>query len=253
MTLFFIALRRALREARRLLLVVVAVPLVVPVFVLAVFSRVFEAVVRIPNFEGGSTYVQYIAPAALLMAVMLSFTGATSVAVERQNGFYDRMRISPRGVGASNTARRIADAVKVALFALVLIFVSRLSGAEIESWVAVLTTGVVLSALWGLAYGGLAFAISLRLARPEAAEAVLPLFFPLLFMSSAFLPLVLLPGWMQPIARYNPLTYLADAIRSAYTGSVDMSAVGWSLLGIAAVGVVTQLLVHRAEVKAAAA
>lgn len=251
MNLFFTALRRSLREFRRLILVVVAVPLIVPIFVLTVFSRVFEAVIQIPAFEGGTSYAQYVVPAALLMSVMLSATAATSVAVERQSGFYDRMRISPRGVRSSNSARRLADGLKVGGFAFVLIVISWFNGAKIESWPLVLVLGVGLSVLWGIAYGGMAFAVSLRSGRPEAAEAVLPLFFPLLFMSSAFLPLPLLPSWMQTIARYNPLTYLSDTMRNAYMGQLDWAALGWSMVGIAVLGALTHVSVRAAEVRAA--
>ncbi|MEV0587663.1 ABC transporter permease [Nonomuraea sp. NPDC050310] len=36
---------------------------------------------------------------------------------------------------------------------------------------------------------------------------------PLLFMSNAFVPLSAMPGWMEPIARANPLTYAIEAMR----------------------------------------
>jgi hypothetical protein len=36
--------------------------------------------------------------------------------------------------------------------------------------------------------------------------------FPLLFVSTAFLPLEFLPGWIQTIARFNPVTYGARAL-----------------------------------------
>jgi ABC-2 type transport system permease protein len=35
-----------------------------------------------------------------------------------------------------------------------------------------------------------------------------------LFLSSAFLPLETLPGWIQTFARLNPVTYGVDAARS---------------------------------------
>jgi ABC-2 type transport system permease protein len=36
---------------------------------------------------------------------------------------------------------------------------------------------------------------------------------PLFFASSAIYPLSIMPGWIQPIARINPLTYVVDALR----------------------------------------
>jgi ABC-2 type transport system permease protein len=247
MPLFSIMYRRAIRETRRIILVVIAIPLIVPIFMLLVFSQVFAPIIQVAGFTEADSYVQYIAPGTILMAVMLSATGAVHVAVERQGGFYDRMRISPLGPHASNLARRAADATKLVLFALVLVVVSWLAGAQVHSWPLVLLLGTLLPALWGFAYGGIVFAVCLRTGKPELAEALLPAFFPLLFMSSAFVPRNLLPDWMQTFATVNPLTYVCDAIRGAYLGHVEARTLAVALLTTVALGVVTQLLTMRAE------
>jgi ABC-2 type transport system permease protein len=36
---------------------------------------------------------------------------------------------------------------------------------------------------------------------------------PLLFMSNAFVPLDAMPGWMEAVARVNPLTYAIESMR----------------------------------------
>lgn len=242
---------RAARETRRIILVVTAVPLLVPIFMLVVFARVFSFMLGTSDFNGASSYVQYLAPGALLMSVMLSATSAVSVAVERQTGFYDRMRISPSGPSVSNLARRAADATKLFLFALVLVIVSWFSGAAVENWPLLLVLGTLIPAAWGFAYGGFAFAACLRSGKAEVAEAILPLSFPLLFVSSAFVPISALPAWMQPIASYNPLTYLCDSIRGAYLGQFDGRALGFALLSIVLLAGVTQALVMASERKVA--
>lgn len=243
--------RRAVRETRRIIMVVIAVPLIVPIFMLVVFSRVFAPMLQVQGFASADSYVQYIAPGAILMAVMLSATGAVSVAIERQTGFYDRMRISPAGPRCSNMARRAADGTKLFLFAFVLVIVSWLAGADVRNWALVLVFGTLLPAFWGFAYGGIAFAVCLRTGKAELAEAILPLFFPLLFVSSAFVPTSLLPGWMETLATYNPLTYLCDTIRNAYLGRVEAEPLLLALASIVVLTVLTQFLVIAAERKVA--
>lgn len=247
--LFSTMYRRAVRETRRIIVVVTAVPLIVPIFMLVVFSRVFERIVGVAGFQGAESYIQYVAPGAILMAVMLSATAAVSVAVERQTGFYDRMRISPRGPRGSNLARRMADGTKLFGFALVLVMVSWLAGAHIRNWGLTLVIGTLIPALWGFGYGGIAFSVCLRTGKAELAEAILPVFFPLLFMSSAFVPVNLLPAWMATFARYNPLTYLCDTIRNAYQGRVEGRPLALALLSIVLLIVVTQLMTAWAERK----
>jgi len=243
---------RAAQETLRIALVIMAVPLLVPIFMLTVFAPAFGRILQTSGLSGAESYVQYLAPGAVLMAVMLPATASVSVAIERQSGFYDRMRISPRGPRMSNLARRAADGTKLVIFAAILVVVSWLAGAEVRNWPMLILLGVVLAALWGFAYSGLSFALCLRTGKPEIAEALLPAFFPLLFVSSAFVPVDQLPDWMQVAAAVNPLTYLSDAIRGAYTGSVPTGSVLIAVACTVALIAVTQLLTIAAERSVAA-
>lgn len=42
--------------------------------------------------------------------------------------------------------------------------------------------------------------------------------FPLLFISSAFVPLEVLPGWIRSVAVVNPITYGVDGVRAFMLG-----------------------------------
>jgi ABC-2 type transport system permease protein len=59
---------------------------------------------------------------------------------------------------------------------------------------------------------------------------------PLLFMSNAFVPLDAMPGWMEAVARLNPLTYAIEAMRTLVVDGWD-AGVGWSLVVLALVAV----------------
>jgi ABC-type multidrug transport system permease subunit len=56
--------------------------------------------------------------------------------------------------------------------------------------------------------------------------------FALTFLSSAFVPLATMPGWLQAVARANPVTYAVDALRALLAGGPTarpvMLAVAWS-------------------------
>ena len=70
--------------------------------------------------------------------------------------------------------------------------------------------------------------------------------FPLLFMSSAMLPRAALPGWVQTVAEFNPVSYLADAARSLILTGYDWPAIGKAVLAIVVVGVILDGLAIRA-------
>ncbi len=74
---------------------------------------------------------------------------------------------------------------------------------------------------------------------------------PLLFTSSAQLPIALLPGWMQAVARVNPVTYTIEAMRIMLNGpdaaangqaglDIAMAAALLLVLGAITMGVATQ-------------
>lgn len=243
---FWRAYVRTLREIIRLPMTLIVVPLVLPLFMLIIFSRVFERLTSLGAFGQGN-YITYMAPAAILMASMLASAGAgVSTAVDRQTGFYDRLRITPIGSVPSHWGRRAGDATRIATFAMTLTFFAWLNGAVVNNWLLALVVPALAAALWGMAYGGILFSVCLKTGSAEAYQALLPLFFPILFMSSAFVPAQLLPHWLEVIASGNPISYISTLMRSAAKGNIDWHATAISVLGTACVFAATQLLTYRA-------
>ena len=68
--------------------------------------------------------------------------------------------------------------------------------------------------------------------------------FILAFISSTYVPVNTMPGWLQPFARYQPITPMVNAVRSMLVGSThDVGlAIAWSALLIA---VFTPIAVRR--------
>ncbi|KPI04863.1 ABC-2 type transporter [Actinobacteria bacterium OK074] len=249
---------RTLRELRALGPQTMVAPLVVPTFMLIAYSRLFAGVfarlgVRLddtPGFAAHPHYVQYLMAGPIVLSALLGTASAgIGVAVERQLGFYDRMELSPLGPSLSQFGRRLGDGTRIAFFVTVLLLVARASGAAILNWPLALAVVVPLTAALGMAWGGLAFSLCLRKGSAEAAQAVTPLSMPLVFLSSAFVPAALVPGWMRHVVHYNPLTAVCDTIRQAAAGRVSGAGLLHSVLVVAALGALTQVLVVRAEHK----
>ncbi len=244
---FMVFYRRALREYRQIFTTTLIVPVALPLFILTIFTAVFSAIIRVPGFNTYGNYATYAAPASIIMASMLgAATAGVSTAVELQTGFYDRMRASPVGPATSVWARRLGDATRFALFAGVLTTAAALDGVSIPNWPVAVPISMLLCAAWGVAYGGIALSVCMRTGSAEASQALVPLFFPILFMSTAFVPMKLLPDWLQPIARVNPVSLICNVIRSSYAGPLDGGELAAAVAGIAIVAIATQLLVRAA-------
>jgi ABC-2 type transport system permease protein len=71
--------------------------------------------------------------------------------------------------------------------------------------------------------------MSSGLGSPQAAQGISFLVFPLSFVSSAYVPVKTMPGWMQAFATHQPLTYMSDSVRLLSEGHAGQQLVGQSL------------------------
>ncbi|GGL67179.1 hypothetical protein GCM10009039_26490 [Halocalculus aciditolerans] len=118
---------------------------------------------------------------------------------------------------------------------------------------------VIVFSLWFAAFSNIAALVT----RDSESTAVWTnlLQFSLLFVSSAFLPVSVLPEWMQVVATVNPVTYGVDAVRALMLGQdvltvIDVAAFSgiWNtivpavvVLGVLdlVVGGIAVVLLHR--------
>jgi ABC-2 type transport system permease protein len=244
MNVLWVCYRRVIGEFMRIPLSVFVIPLVLPIFMMTIMARVYSQVTML---AGIGWYPTYLMPACVLVAAMLgSGTAGVTTAIERQTRFYDRMRISPMGAKYGHMGRRLADVSRLAVFGIALVVIARINGSKIANWPLTLVLSGGFAGLWGFAYGGLAFSICLRTGSAEISQAIIPIFFPILFMSSAIVPSVLLPHWIARVAEYNPVSYIATAIRHGIHGNVDLHMIGVGVVATVGLGLATQLLVWRA-------
>jgi hypothetical protein len=60
--------------------------------------------------------------------------------------------------------------------------------------------------------------IGLLAPNAQAAQGMSMIAFVLAFISSTYVPPSSMPGWLQPFAKYQPVTPMVNAVRSALTG-----------------------------------
>jgi ABC-2 type transport system permease protein len=77
------------------------------------------------------------------------------------------------------------------------------------------------------------------------------LLFPLLLLAGMLLPVEAGPGWLQALAKWNPLTYVVDAERALFAGDVWASTTVTGAIAAAAVGAFGLLIGTRAMQRSA--
>ncbi len=207
---------------------------VLPTMIMLLFTYVFGGAI-----ESDGSYVQYVVPGIILLCAGFG-AASTAVAVSRDmtGGIIERFRTMPLRSGAVITGHAIASLARNLVSTAVVIAVALLVGfrPHADAWAWMLT--VALIALYILAFTYLYAAIGLASRSPEAASGYgfALLFLP--YLSSAFVPVATMPGWLQPVARYQPITPVIETLRGLLlgtpTGLAPLWAAVWCLAILAA-------------------
>jgi len=126
----------------------------------------------------------------------------------------------------------VADLALVIALSIPVIILGTLLGVEFVTGLPGILTFLALAGLWGLAFTGFPYAIALKTGNPAAVNSSFLLFFPFAFLTTSFLPLDALTGWLKTVAQFNPVTYLLDGLRSLIYGGWQWDKLGLTLLAI---------------------
>lgn len=178
----------------------------------------------------GISYVDYLVPG--YVATIVLFTGggvAVAVADDKSQGFTDRLLSLPIPRFSILLGRSLADFTTnawsiVFTAALGFAFGFRLTGSLADGLAAF---GICV--VYGLVFTEVFIVIGLMAPNAQAAQGMSMIAFVLAFFGSTYVPVATMPGWMQPFAKYQPVTPMVDAVRSLISGSDSdvLLALGW--------------------------
>ncbi|MGW2325789.1 ABC transporter permease [Streptomyces sp. NPDC001700] len=195
--------------------------LVQPLIMLLLLSEIFGSMANPDDFPHQVRYIDYLMPALLVTTGLGSAQGAgVGLVRDMDNGIVARFRVLPTRLPLVLVARSLADLVRVLTELIVLLacgtlfFGFRPSGGVLGTAGALLLTVFV---IWSLIWCFIALAAWLRSVEVMSSIAVLVMF-PLMFASSAFVPLKGLPEWLRVVAKVNPVTYAVDGSRRLSLG-----------------------------------
>ncbi|CCH28643.1 ABC transporter permease [Actinosynnema sp. NPDC047251] len=188
-----------------------------PLIMLTLFSQIFASIANTPGFPAGVSYIDFLMPAILVNTAMQSALQAgVGLVTDMKNGVLARFRSLPIRLGSVLVARSLSDLVRTAAqLVLMLLFAVTIFGFSPAGGIAGVAGALALALAVGWALGWIFLAIASWLRNAELMQTVGFLaMFPLMFASSAYVPVSGLPGWLQAIANVNPLTYAVDAARA---------------------------------------
>jgi ABC-2 type transport system permease protein len=186
-----------------------------PVIFVLLFAYVFGGAI---GLAGGGSYHSYLIGGMLGMSLAQTAPGtAVAVVSDMETGLIDRFRSLPMSRAAVLTARTIADLLTQVIGAAVVSAVGLVIGWRITGGVGPAVEAFALALLFGYAFTWVGVFLGMLLSSAETAQQVgFIIFLPLTFLSSAFVTTQSMPGWLQPVAEWNPMSSLAAACRSLF-------------------------------------
>jgi ABC-2 type transport system permease protein len=184
-----------------------------PALWLLVFGQVFTRTRAIPT--GSLSYLDFMAPGVLAQSVLFTaiFYGI-AVIWERDLGIVHKLLVSPAPRGALVLGKALAAGVRALTQALIIVLLTLLLGVRVRLDPLALVGVAAVVVLGGAVFATLSFVIACVVKTRERFMGIGQVItMPLFFASNAIYPLSLMPPWLQLIARYNPLTYLVNALR----------------------------------------
>jgi len=215
------SLRHSLRDGESLLMAIL-----LPVLLMLMFTWVFGGAI-----DPSGDYVDYVVPGIILTCAGF---GASSTAVyvanDMRTGVIDRFRTMPVRASAVLTGHVVASLVRNLVATAIVIGVGVLVGFRPSAtpWEWVLAASLITLYLLAITY--LFAAIGLAAGSPESANGYgfILLFLP--YLSSAFVPVSSMPAWLQPVAEYQPITPIIEAIRGLLMGTDAGTQPLWAVL-----------------------
>lgn len=212
--------------------------LVVPVFFFVVNIGSLQDAARGPGFPPNFDFKAFQLPVAIVFAVT-GVSRASTLVTDIQDGYFDRLSMTPIRRPALLLGLMVADFVLVVSLSIPVILLGFALGVRFESGPLGVLVFVLMAGAWGLVFTGFPYAIALKTGNPGAVNSSFILFFPFAFLTTSFLPKQALTSWLSAIATYNPVTYLLEALRSLIFVGWDGTELLKGVAAIATVGVVS--------------
>ena len=218
--------------------------LITPMIFLLLFRYVIGGPIVIP----GVSYVDFLVPGAIILSIAFGATQTgVGLSLDLGHGITDRFRSLPISRSAVPAGRALADTVRNAIIALLVVGVGFLIGFRADTNIAYFVAAIGIAVAFGYAFSWVAAFVGATLKHAESVhDAGFVWVIPLTFASSAIVPVGSMPTVVRWLADINPMTSVVDATRALMLGQPAGSAVVRSLVWIAALLVVFVPLAVRA-------
>ncbi len=209
-------------------------PALFPLFFFVAFAGGLTRVGDVPGFGYEPGYIAFQYVWALMQAVAMggAFTGF-SIAGDFENGFAKRLMLAASHRSGIILGYTIASLVRVTTTGALVTALALLTGIPISGGFDLF--GLIgLAVLVNVAATLFGAGVAMLMRTQQAGPVIRTPIFLVLFLAPVFVPMNLLAGWLEAVARLNPFTTILDAARGFLagepTGVLPAYAIGFALI-----------------------
>jgi ABC-2 type transport system permease protein len=200
--------------------------LLTPVMFLAIFTQLFSYLGNVPGFPSGGYLEFAVAGIMLMMAFSTAMQSGSAIIEDFDSEFLSKLLVTPVSRPAILLGRLFSDAVRIIIQSAILLVLAYLMGANFITGAPGILLILLTMAIFGIAWSGFSLAVGLTTKSAETVTGLsMFLTFPLIFISTAFMPVALLPDWMQTLSDVNPISYTTNALRALTSTGFEWGAI----------------------------
>jgi ABC transporter DrrB family efflux protein len=201
-----------------------------PIIMIVLFAYVFGSAITLP---GGGNYKEFLMPGIFMQAMALTAVNAsTRINTDMSKGIIERLRSLPIARSAVLNGQNLADmSLRAVGLACMVVCSMVLAGWRAHNGVGQTAAGFGLVLLFGFSMIWIGTFIGLSVSNPTVADqATFAWVFPMTFLANTFVPTQGLPGWLRPLADWNPMSATVASMRHLFGNpSAPATHTAWPL------------------------
>ena len=206
--------------------------------VVVALSSQFNVTKIMENTFQTSDYFSFMSVGIVSFVTLFTtmFSGM-SIVWDRRLGFLNKALSTPVARGAILMSKVFNAVIRSIIQAAIVLGFAFALGLQVGAGFTPINLLGVFAAVFliGMGLSSIFIAIAIRSTRIETQMAVMNLLnLPLLFTSNALMPTSVMPDWLQPVTKVNPITYATDATRQLilYTINTQQLITDFAFLGV---------------------
>ena len=222
-------------------------PLIFPVALMAVNAAGLQSSTELAGFPTDSFLAFALAVPFIQGALFSTMNAGTDLARDIQTGFVNRLALTALRDWALLVGQLSGVVVLGVFQAIFYLTVGLASGVEFATGAAGIAVLLLYAAIVSLSFGALGAWLAFRTGSGETIQALFPVLFVFLFISSMNTPRELIDvEWFQTAATLNPVSYMIECVRSLIIEGWDAQALALGFGFTIVIGVVCLALASRA-------